>query len=100
MKASELLKKTKEEHAKKVSLYVCNCLGLVCFDLDISGSVTHLRVQNHIKDLLGKHVTLDQWIWQQIGTSPTKMEEYRQKMYVTRQAWLDDMIQYFEAQGD
>ena len=56
-----------------------------------------LRAEKIIMDLLGGYVTLERWL---AGVHGIYWCGQKPKLQATRRAWLDHLIEHYEAKGD
>jgi hypothetical protein len=110
MKASNVLRKAKQhlamsEEDKQRSrgkyYYICWAID----EVERCPAYDRVRVKEYIGGLLGADATLEGWLehtqkgfgnwWSQMTC-----EEYRTELQTTRLAWMDWMIQQYEAKGD
>lgn len=122
MKSSEILKKVKTilnpDDFGPESPYICDCVSKVCRKIDVYGQDNldkGYEIKEFIKRLIEHEFSLEQWIKNRGYMSNEEMEELRKwnhgyaregrpqaviKLYNTRQAFLDWMIEQYEAKGD
>lgn len=109
MKTSEFLQHTRVLY-RLMGLRVSGFTGLCYFTFATAQVLgytehehLHLRVTDHINTLLGEHVMLNSWIAHRLGIrmSYGKLDfDTEDKLHRTRLAWLADLIDYYESQGD
>lgn len=124
MKSSEILKKVKTilnvDDFGPESPYICDCVGNVCREIDLYGRDNYengCKIKEFIRNLIENKFSLEQWIKDNGYMSDEEIEEIRKwndlgdhtlgsrpraviKLYNTRQAFLDWMIEQYEAKGD
>lgn len=86
--------------------YICYCLEIQSqLPVDsqnpdyLNKSVEHITVE-HIMRLLGGYVYLESWLVGVAKVPRHELEADLPRLQATRLAWMEDMAQWFEAQGD
>lgn len=124
MKSSEILKEVKlilnVDNFGPESPYICDCVMRVCRKTDMYGQDNldkGFHIKAFIRSLIENKFSLEQWIKDNGYMSDEEIEEIRKwndigdhtlgsrpraviKLYNTRQAFLDWMIEQYEAKGD
>ncbi len=98
-RASDVLKEARLYVRNRKFEFVCHAVSKVARTGADLKAVR--RVENRIKLLLGPHFTLDSWLKEHHQELlKVSHSEYFKKTRLTRLAWIDDMIKYFEGKGD
>ena len=124
MKHSQILKEGKLilniDNFGPESPYICDCVMAICRKTDVYGQDNLDKAQeikSFIHNLIENKFSLEQWIKDKGYMSDEEIEEIRKwndfgdhtlerrpraviKLYNTRQAFLDWMIEQYEAKGD
>ena len=95
-KASEILREARVLIEDWTFEFICHAVDQV-----VAGKKAKRRVKKHIGDLLYPSTTLEGWL-ETHYPRPSKIPYCRSfdRMRITRLAWIDDMIRYFERKGD
>ena len=114
MKTSAVLKKAKRYLAKSRNDHQSTDKeSFICYSITsaaYSGSVSDKdsdRVQKLVQDRLSPHATLETWL-EKVHHIPrvyydagfSEIGKYADKLQTTRHAWINSMIEEFEAKGD
>lgn len=123
MKSSRILKKVKQILAvtdfEDNSPYICDCVMRICREVNVYGEDNCEKgyaIKDFIRVLIENKFSLEQWIRDNGYMSNEEIAELREwnihgnhtmdhppaviKLYNTRQAFLDWMIEQYEAKGD
>lgn len=100
MKMSEIFReaKTKLHKGRRVGgkeRYICYAISRI--------KAPHADIRRAkwiVQSLLHPHLSLEGWLTRTQGVNTAYSNEGNAKMQVTRQAWLDHLIEHYEAQGD
>jgi hypothetical protein len=105
MKTSVALKLVKKclatsDGRSNKEIYVCYA-AREARDRGYISTEKHYYIKDHIDLLLGATPSLETWLLR-VHRIPFNCSnvEYRNKMQVTRHAWVDNMIAEFQAKGD
>jgi len=100
MKSSEMLRAARVKIESGEHDYTCHALRAAC-----GADAEDLR--DHILDLLGPNISLEGWLARVHGVRSPRQPSYfkasiryRERMRITRLAWIDHMVAEFEAKGD
>ena len=99
MKKSDILRKARTLIETKQSDYVCYAIGAA----STGNSKTCAqgdKLTEWVMELLGEYPTLGGWLYWRRVEGIGQASCTNGKIRVTRLAWLDWMIQYWEAKGD
>lgn len=107
MKASDILRLAREVLER---IPVTHTWEGICYALHVAADANiqrmpvaaHDRAQARIYELLGSHAYLQNWLVANghIDSLEIRTEEGAAMLRATRLAWIDDLIAYFEEQGD
>jgi hypothetical protein len=66
----------------------------------VIGDRDRTRVKKIVRAMLLPQHSLEDWLLKQHNIPCTHTFEYRKKIMTTRKAWLDHLIEHYEAKGD
>lgn len=102
MKSSEILRAARPRIESGDDRYICLAVEEVADNAEEADDL-----QEHIMGMLGQNTTLEGWLRHVHGVrKPNQpeafvaMKRYRERMRITRLAWIDHMVAEFEAKGD
>lgn len=102
MKSSEILRAARPRIESGDDRYICPAVEKV-----VDNAKEADDLQEHILDMLGENPSLEGWLRRVHGVrKPNQpehfkvMKRYRERMRITRLAWIDHMVAEFEAKGD
>lgn len=100
MKSSEMLRGARPLIESGLEHYICRAL-----EAAFGGDANNLR--DHIGSLLQPNISLEGWVARVHGVRRPQQphyfkasRQYRERMRITRLAWIDHMVAEFEAKGD
>lgn len=103
MKTSEVFKRVKVHLEMGGCMahhhYICYALNELYFRGYIP-DVKRTKCKRIVLRLLETHTTLNDWLCAKHGIPIEFTNKYHHKMRVTRLAWLDHLINHYEAKGD
>lgn len=106
MKTSEVFSRVRN-HLRPYQLanpihtrYLCYAIEYLYYESRVIGDRDRTRVKKIVNDLLAPQHTLEDWLNKTHGVKLTYTKNFRQRMHITRMAWLAHLIQHYEAKGD
>lgn len=106
MKTSEVLRRVREHlyYGRNYSVahqhFICEAINYLYYEAKVIGDRDRTRVKKLIAAMLLPQRTLEEWLVVNHGIACTYTLDYRQKIMTTRKAWLDHLIEHYEAKGD
>lgn len=106
MKTSEVFRKVKLHLTDKWTRdtpadrrYICMAVSKLYFN-GMIGDRDRTRCRRLIMAHLGGKYSLEHWLWVNHNIGVLHTREHINKSIVTRKAWLDHLINHYEAKGD
>lgn len=106
MKTSEVFKRVRahlREYAPQNpthTRYLCYAIEYLYYHTKVIGDRDRTRCLRIVNDLLGTSHTLEDWLNKNHGVKLTYTKNFRQRMHITRKAWLTHIIQHYQSKGD
>ena len=105
MKTSIVLRKVKDHLRDEGFMvfherYICYAIGWLYYVDASIGDRDRTRVKKLVLTHLEGSPSLERWLERHHGIEMTNTTDYKRKVMATRKAWLDHLIQHYEAKGD
>lgn len=106
MKTSEVLRRVRihlsdgTDNPLSHRIYICYALNYLYFHAGAIGDRDRQRVTKIIEAALHPACTLEHWLLINHDIPLKRTKPYRRKIMATRKAWLDHLIEHYEAKGD
>lgn len=102
MKSSEILREARPRIENGDDQYICRAVEKVADNAKEADDL-----QEHILGMLGQNISLEGWLSRVHGVRKPNQPDsfgavrrYRDRMRITRLAWIDHLVAEFEAKGD
>ena len=80
--------------------YLCHAIQYLYYEAKVIGDRDRTRCIKIVDGLLAPYHTLEDWLNKTHGVKLTYTNKFRQRMHITRKAWLTHLIEHYEAKGD
>ena len=106
MRTSEVLRRV-HTHLRGGEQFIMSHRRSICFAADylyyeakVIGDRDRTRVKKIITAMLLPALSLEDWLLLNHGIQYKRTKAYQKKIMATRKAWLDHLINHYEAKGD
>lgn len=80
--------------------FICYAIDYLYYKAKVIRDRDRTRCKKIVRELLGLSKSLEAWLWTEHGIVNRMTPAYQKKIMATRKAWLDHLINHYEAKGD